>query len=291
MGLKRSIKWSGYQAQHALRAALGPLMSVPGIRIAGQTKTLVRNAESVTNATRSAVAKGVNTAITVKEGANTAANWGALRFRSLGNAIQNRAVTATDNMVEGVKKGTNQLKEGYEVLKSGLQPKMATTTVHVVSDTGAESFAYREAGESVRLEQWKRVAEGSVGEGSNSINNFTWKLRGKDVTLQNIQTVNIEYIKRNAEELNHLRNEFNRTIRKDFLKNLGENTDYLKNAGFSKTDILKLQNGRVPDGWQVHHKIPLDGGGTNSFDNLVLIKNEPYHKVITNIFKTVFQES
>lgn len=43
----------------------------------------------------------------------------------------------------------------------------------------------------------------------------------------------------------------------------------------------------VPNGYQVHHKIPLDGGGTNSFDNLILIKNEPYHKVITNTQKTL----
>lgn len=63
---------------------------------------------------------------------------------------------------------------------------------------------------------------------------------------------------------------------------LGKNPEYLKNAGFSDVDILKIQNGYVPDGWQVHHKIPLDGGGSNSFDNLVLIQNEPYHKVITN---------
>ncbi|MFS3550080.1 hypothetical protein ACK6SS_18360, partial [Escherichia coli] len=32
--------------------------------------------------------------------------------------------------------------------------------------------------------------------------------------------------------------------------------------------------------WQ-HH--PLDDGGTNDFENLVLIENEPYHKVFTNM--------
>ena len=41
----------------------------------------------------------------------------------------------------------------------------------------------------------------------------------------------------------------------------------------------------VPDGWQVHHKFPLDDSGTNDFSNLVLIKNDPYHKVITNYQK------
>lgn len=43
-----------------------------------------------------------------------------------------------------------------------------------------------------------------------------------------------------------------------------------------------IKNGKSPPDWQVHHKIPLDDGGTNSFDNLTLIKNDPSHKVLTN---------
>ncbi len=53
---------------------------------------------------------------------------------------------------------------------------------------------------------------------------------------------------------------------------------------------MKINNGRVPDGWQVHHKILLDDSGTNSFDNLVLIQNEPYHKVITNYQNSVARQ-
>ncbi len=119
---------------------------------------------------------------------------------------------------------------------------------------------------------------------------FTWKLRGKDVTLTNIIVQNISYVKRNSDELKNLRNEFNTTTRKAFLKDLGQNTEYLKNAGFSDDDILKIQSGRIPDGWQVHHKLPLDDSGTNSFDNLVLIKNEPYHKVITNYQNSMIRQ-
>nr|MBP3282926.1 hypothetical protein [Treponema sp.] len=48
-----------------------------------------------------------------------------------------------------------------------------------------------------------------------------------------------------------------------------------------------MKEGLVPEGWQVHHKLPLDDSGDNSFDNLVLIKNEPYHKVITNYQNSV----
>ena len=119
---------------------------------------------------------------------------------------------------------------------------------------------------------------------------FTWKLRGEDVTLNDVKVQEISYVKRNSTELKTLRDEFNTTTRKAFLEDLGNNTEYLRNAGFSETDILKIQNGRVPDGWQVHHKLPLDDSGVNSFDNLVLIQNEPYHKVITNYQNSIARQ-
>lgn len=48
-----------------------------------------------------------------------------------------------------------------------------------------------------------------------------------------------------------------------------------------------MRNGNVPHNYSVHHKLPLDDGGTNSFDNLVLTKNEPYHKIFTNMQSNV----
>lgn len=127
------------------------------------------------------------------------------------------------------------------------------------------------------------------GEGGGDTS-FTWKLRGEDVTLNDVKVQEISYVKRSSTELKTLRDEFNTTTRKAFLEDLGKNAEYLRNAGFSETDILKIQNGRVPDGWQVHHKLPLDDSGTNSFDNLVLIQNEPYHKVITNYQNSVARQ-
>jgi hypothetical protein len=116
---------------------------------------------------------------------------------------------------------------------------------------------------------------------------FIGELRGEKITLYDVEVKNISYIKRNSEELISLRNEFNSVTRKSFLKELGKNPEILKSAGLSDLDILKIQNGRVPIGWQVHHKLPLDDSGTNTFDNLVLIQNEPYHKVITNYQNTM----
>ena len=129
----------------------------------------------------------------------------------------------------------------------------------------------------------------AVAEGGGDTS-FTWKLRGEDVTLNDVKIQEISYVKRSSSELKTLRNEFNTSTRREFLENLGKNAEYLRNAGFSETDILKIQNRRVPDGWQVHHILPLDDSGTNSFDNLVLIQNEPYHKVITNYQNSVARQ-
>ena len=111
---------------------------------------------------------------------------------------------------------------------------------------------------------------------------FTGKLRGEDVTLKNVKTKEVTYVKRCLEERQALRKAFDSTERKNFLIKLSENEQLLKEAGLSEIDILDIKEGLVPEVWQIHHKLPLDDSGDNSFENLVLIKNEPYHKVITN---------
>jgi len=55
----------------------------------------------------------------------------------------------------------------------------------------------------------------------------------------------------------------------------------LKKAGLSDTDIQKLKNNENVTGYEVHHKIPLDDGGTNDMSNFVLIKKTPYHHALT----------
>jgi hypothetical protein len=42
-----------------------------------------------------------------------------------------------------------------------------------------------------------------------------------------------------------------------------------------------MAKGRIPWGYQVHHVLPLGDGGTNATSNLVLIKNDPDHMLIT----------
>lgn len=108
---------------------------------------------------------------------------------------------------------------------------------------------------------------------------------GKPVDLPHVESVNVNYVKRDRAEYTQLRKDFDNGIRADFARNLvatPEGIAAAKRAGLDDTAIARLQDGKIPQGYQVHHKLPLDDGGTNSFDNLVLIQNSPYHTALTN---------
>ena len=40
------------------------------------------------------------------------------------------------------------------------------------------------------------------------------------------------------------------------------------------------KDGKAPQGYQVHHRIPLDDGGTNSRANFILIRNDVEHRAL-----------
>jgi len=127
---------------------------------------------------------------------------------------------------------------------------------------------------------------GSVKAGIRKPKGYVGLLRGELYELPNVRVESFLYIRRPRNELKTLRRSFDNSERPRFLRELSggaENIASLKRAGFNDVEIAKIQSGKLPNGkWSVHHIKPLDDGGTNAFDNLVLIKNEPYHKVITN---------
>ena len=190
-----------------------------------------------------------------------------------------------------VNKGLSNIVSRFNNM--GLKPAFATNYTSSVDEfknfvgpfkkpsiyggTGAANIEIASIDKSITTAGKKvETSIGSVGE------DFVGRLRGKEVKLEGVKTKEIEYVKRDTVDLQKLRNEFDSSTRKELLKDLSKDTDNLKKAGFSTKDIIKLQKGRVPDGWQVHHKLPLDDSGINTFDNMILIRNEPYHKVITN---------
>ncbi|WP_459198501.1 T7SS effector LXG polymorphic toxin [Bacillus subtilis] len=114
---------------------------------------------------------------------------------------------------------------------------------------------------------------------------FVGTLKGEQVLLKGVKVKEISYTKRSPEETAKLRRKFNSSIKKQFLKGLSNDPNKvkkLKKAGLTDKDIARMKDGLNPKGYQVHHKLPLDDGGTNDMDNLILIKNDPYHKAITN---------
>jgi hypothetical protein len=140
------------------------------------------------------------------------------------------------------------------------------------------------AGEEIAAQGLKH-ADDAAHAAKGGEKGFAGMLRGELVHLPGVQTRTIEYVKRSSTELADLRSAFNKEARAAFLKDLANDpakVAKLREAGLDDVAIKRMQDGKVPTGFQVHHKIPIDDGGTNAFDNLVLMQNEPYHKVITN---------
>ncbi len=120
-----------------------------------------------------------------------------------------------------------------------------------------------------------QVARGAEAE--------TLTLRGTPYRIPGWEMEPLAYVKRAPEQSAELRAAFDGGIRKEFLQDLGRNhADDLRAAGLTEAQIARVASGRVPQGYQVHHLKPLDDSGTNGFDNVVLIRNDPDHMLVTN---------
>ncbi|MCX8967056.1 HNH endonuclease [Erwinia psidii] len=114
---------------------------------------------------------------------------------------------------------------------------------------------------------------------AEELTSYLGKYKKAHVLLDDMNVTQLNYLRRDRAEYNALRGQFNNTVRPNFLKSLSSHPDAL--STFDSNDLLRLANGNVPSGWQVHHKIPLDDGGTNALDNLILIQNSPYHSALS----------
>jgi hypothetical protein len=124
---------------------------------------------------------------------------------------------------------------------------------------------------------------GSVGGAEKPIQ---ITLGGVEHTMPDWHMEEISYTKRPNAEREALRAKFDDSVREAFVKDLAENhAAELRDAGISDADIVMMTQGNVPEGYQVHHKLPLDDGGTNATTNLVLMKYDPDHKLLTSYQK------
>ncbi len=191
---------------------------------------------------------------------------------------------ATVNKVDGIKKAPGVTPKPKPEAGKMTIPTIQTLTgklnwfkahlleLRVVQDnTGGQHYVFSKRGD---------------GSGkSKQSDYFIGSLKGEKIHLKDVKVEEIIYTKRLPEETAKLRKQFNSSIRKNFLKEFAKDPvriKYLKDAGLDEGDIARMKDGLNPKGWQVHHNLPLDDGGTNNFTNLVLIKNDSYHKAVTN---------
>jgi hypothetical protein len=123
-------------------------------------------------------------------------------------------------------------------------------------------------------------ARSGIGEAEKPIQ---ITLGGVEHTMPEWQMEEISYTKRPDAAREALRVKFDSSVRKAFVKDLAENhATELRDGGISDEGIALMAKGKVPDDYVVHHKLPLDDGGSNATSNLVLMKRDPDHKLITN---------
>jgi hypothetical protein len=178
-------------------------------------------------------------------------------------------VAAVPLFGDGAKGATMAARAGREVLQAGAR--------HGDEALGAGNAILRQGDEAI--DAARRGTDDAAGT------TFEATVRGERVALEGIEVRSVDYLKRDRASYDQLRREFNGGVRRDFLQSLASNPEQLaalRRAGLDDAAIERIAQGRVPQGWQVHHKLPLDDGGTNAFDNLVLIRNDPYHIGITN---------
>ena len=76
-----------------------------------------------------------------------------------------------------------------------------------------------------------------------------------------------------------LRNGFDK-VRKEFLMHIGETMEpALRDLGLTDKQIQQIKEGSAPKGYNVHHKLPIHGGGKNEFSNLILIPMPPHNEL------------
>ncbi|GHT59713.1 hypothetical protein AGMMS50239_07000 [Bacteroidia bacterium] len=181
--------------------------------------------------------------------------------------------------------GTVAMQAGKAGMKGAIKAGAKTISKKMLQGLGKTGF--KKLSKEVLSESLKKTMAKLARKPVTADTAITLLLRGEKIVLNNIIKKPFKYVKRNADEVADLRKAFNNKERKKFLQELSKNEQLLKSKGFSDSDIKAMQRGLVPDDYQVHHKFPLDDNGTNNFDNLVLIKNDPYHQALTNYQNSV----
>ncbi|MBR1777098.1 MAG: HNH endonuclease [Alphaproteobacteria bacterium] len=77
-----------------------------------------------------------------------------------------------------------------------------------------------------------------------------------------------------------MREQFKKEVRPSFLKYVAEHfPDELRAMGISDVGLATMRKGYSVNGYNVHHKLPIHGGGTNDFKNLIIMPIGPHDEL------------
>ena len=77
-----------------------------------------------------------------------------------------------------------------------------------------------------------------------------------------------------------MREQFKKEVRPSFLKYVAEHfVDELHAMGISDAGLARMREGYSVNGYNVHHKLPIHGGGTNDFKNLIIMLIAPHDEL------------
>lgn len=102
-------------------------------------------------------------------------------------------------------------------------------------------------------------------------------------TIHGLKLTEVEYSVPSSDERKARRAEFQGSngqegVRSKFLKMLAnEHAQELKDLlGMSDAEIARMKEGKSVNGYNVHHKLPIHGGGKNEFSNFILTPLYPH---------------
>ncbi len=105
--------------------------------------------------------------------------------------------------------------------------------------------------------------------------------------LHGFSHVAINYEKKtNREQYKAERAAFDRQHRKAWVKEIAvTHRDQLLAAGLTEAQITTMAKyGRTPDNYDVHHRLPLDDGGSNTPSNYLLLRSDIEHRALHGYF-------
>lgn len=130
---------------------------------------------------------------------------------------------------------------------------------------------------NLRLMEWQRVRDNKGLSPAVLVYHHSGARALKGFRYQKIS-----YKKKDRKIYSSERREFSSKERSSFIKTIAVDREKeLLSAGFTSKQISIMKSkGRAPIGYEVHHRIPLDDGGDNSKENLILIRNDVEHRSV-----------